>query len=98
MGGILRKIEEPARRPVADFRSTNGAEAKTGIQVANHVVLGRRNIISDNPPCSEPASGLDGNVHGLKLKPTTEHAATHDPIVYLKLTFLAGGGAKNHCA
>jgi hypothetical protein len=98
MGGILRKIEEPARRPVAGFRPTNGAEAKTWIQLTNHVVLGRRDIIGDNPPRSKPASGLDGNVHGFKLKPTTEHAATHDPIVYLKLTFLAGGGAKNHCA
>jgi len=74
---VVGEIEAPARRPIGLRGSTDLGEAEARVELADHVVLGRRDVFCDQRPRAALPRRLDGDIHRFEFKLSAEHAATH---------------------
>ena len=95
---VVGKIEAPARRPIGRRGSTDLGEAEARVEVADHVVLGRRDVFCDQHPRAALPRSLDGDIHRFEFKLSAEHAAAHHPILDLEHVVLCRRRAQDHRA
>ena len=95
-GDVIREIEAPARRPAGRQWPLDLDKTEARIELADHIVLRRRDVISDQLPHAALPRRLDRDVHRLEFELSAEHAAAHHPILDLEHVFVIGRGAEDH--
>ena len=97
-GDVIGEIEAKASRPVGGGGPIDLDEAEAWIELADHVILGRRDVIGDQRAHPALPRRLDRDIHGLELELAAEHAAAHHPILDLERIVVASRGTQDHRA
>jgi hypothetical protein len=97
-GDVIGEIEAPARRPIGGRGSIDFGEPQAGIELADHVVLGGRNVVGNEGAHASLFRRLDRDIHRFEFELPAEHAAAHDPVLDLERIVIIRRRAQDHRA
>ena len=97
-GDVVGEIEAPARRPAGGRGSIDLGEPQTGVELADHVVLGGRYVVGHERPDAALLRRLDREIHRFEFELSAEHPAAHDPVLDFERIVMARRRAQDHRA
>ena len=97
-GDVVGEIEAPARRPICGRGAIDFGEPQAGVELADHVVLGCRNVFGYEGAHAALFRRFDCDIHRFEFELPAEHAAAHDPVLDLERIVVIRRRAQDHGA